>query len=179
MQEVADIIAPNLKILFIGYNPGVRSAETGHHFAGYSNRFWKLLNAAGFTPVQLKPEEDRRMLQYGYGITNIVARPSRTAAEITKDEYRAGRLMLREKLELYKPFFACYAGIGVYREFSQAKTLVCGLQEKSVAAGVRDYVVPSPSGLNRMLFSEQLKYYQELYKLAEIEHDALHETRSY
>jgi len=165
MWEVPDIIAPNLRILFIGFNPGVRSAETGHHFAGHSNRFWKLLHAAGLTPRQLRPEEDITMLQYGFGITNIVARPSRTAAEISKKEYLAGREILRRKLALYKPAVACYAGLGVYREFAGVKNLRCGLQPQNVVAEVHDFVVPSPSGLNRTTFAEQLIYYHELHKL--------------
>lgn len=165
MREVSDVIAPNLKILFIGFNPGVRSAETGHHFAGHSNRFWKLLFAAGLTPRQLSPEEDMTLPQYGFGITNIVARPSRTAAEITREEYLAGREILRRKLSFYKPAIACYAGIGVYREFAVVKNLRCGLQPQSVVAEVRDFVVPSPSGLNRTTFAEQLVFYQDLHKL--------------
>ncbi len=169
MREVPDIIAPNLKILFIGYNPGVRSAETGHHFAGYSNRFWKLLHHAGLTPYQLKPEEDQRILQYGYGITNIVARPSRTAAEITQEEYAAGREILRQKLAAYLPAIACFAGIGIYKAFAGIKKPVCGLQARSVVAAVTDFIVPSPSGLNRMIFAAQLSFYQQLHKLAKAE----------
>jgi TDG/mug DNA glycosylase family protein len=162
MKPVPDIIAPNLKILFIGFNPGSRSAETGHHFAGYSNKFWKLLAAAALTPYQFKPEEDGRLLTFGLGITNIVARPSRTAAEITKEEYQDGRLILQEKLALYKPQVACYAGVGVYREFARQTRVVCGWQPENMVSGVADYVVPSPSGLTRILFADQLAYYQEL-----------------
>lgn len=168
MQEVPDIIAVNLKILFIGYNPGARSAEIGHHFAGYSNRFWKLLYESGLTSQQIKPEDDETILHYGYGITNIVARPSRTAVEITKDEYREGRKILQKKLSVYKPRFACYAGIGVYKEFAGMKNPICGLQPKSVVDDVMDFVVPSPSGLNRMVFSEQLQIYKKLHKLVNV-----------
>ncbi len=121
MKEVRDILVPGLTIVFIGFNPGARSAETGHHFAGYSNKFWKLLHAASLTPRQLKAEEDGRLPEFGCGITNIVARPSRTAAEITKTEFREGRTVLREKLTRFKPLIACYAGIGVYREFAAKK----------------------------------------------------------
>ncbi|CQR72664.1 G/U mismatch-specific DNA glycosylase [Sporomusa ovata DSM 2662] len=162
MKQVPDIIAANLKILFIGFNPGTRSAETGHHFAGYSNKFWKLLAAAALTPYQFKPEEDGKLLAFGLGITNIVPRPSRTAAEITKAEYQAGRIILQEKLLLYKPQVACFAGVGVYREFTKQARVTCGWQAASVVSGVADFVVPSPSGLTRILFAEQLTYYQEL-----------------
>jgi len=166
MQEVPDIIRPGLTILFIGFNPGMRSAETGHHFAGYSNRFWKLLHTAGLTPRQLRPEEDGALLASGYGITNIVPRPTRAAAEITKEEYRRGRTALLNKLVRYRPRIACYAGIGVYREFSGAKVIACGRQPQAVVPEVIDYVVPSPSGLNRTPFAEQLRYYEELRMLA-------------
>lgn len=162
MNQVPDILAAELKILFIGFNPGSRSAETGHHFAGYSNKFWKLLAAAALTPYRLTPEEDGKLLSLGMGITNIVARPSRTAAEITKEEFQAGRIILQEKLALYKPRVACYAGVGVYREFARQTRVVCGWQTESVVSGVSDFVVPSPSGLTRILFDDQLAYYLEL-----------------
>lgn len=165
MQEVNDIVDSGLKILFIGFNPGARSAETGHHFAGFSNRFWKLLYTARLTPYQLKPEEDGMLLEYGYGITNIVARPTRAAAEITKEEYRQGRLALREKLTRFQPRIAGYAGIGVYKEFAELKAVACGRQPVSVVPEVIDFVLPSPSGLNRMTFAEQLEYYKSLHGL--------------
>lgn len=165
MKEVPDIIAPNLKILFIGFNPGCRSAETGHHFAGHSNKFWKLLSFSGLTPYQFKPEEDSKLLTLGYGITNIVARPSRAAAEITKEEYQIGRVVLKDKLQRYRPQIACFAGVGVYREFIGRPGIVCGRQPEGAVAGVTDFVVPSPSGLTRILFQDQLVYYQELMRL--------------
>ncbi|SMC95837.1 mismatch-specific DNA-glycosylase [Sporomusa malonica] len=165
MNQVTDIIDHNLKILFIGFNPGRRSAETGHHFAGHSNKFWRLLAAAGLTPYQFKPEEDSKLLTVGIGITNIVARPSRAAEEITKEEYRAGREILKEKLIAYKPQIACFAGVGVYKEFAGRTRVTCGMQPISVISGVTDFVVPSPSGLTRILFNDQLAYYQELVQL--------------
>lgn len=165
MNQIGDIIDYNLKILFVGFNPGLRSAETGHHFAGYSNRFWKLLHQSGLTPKQFQPEEGRLLLSLGLGITNIVARPSREAAEITKEEYAAGREELKRKLASYAPCIACYEGIGVYRQFAQVKDIVCGRQTQSVVAGIIDFVVPSPSGKNPILFGKQLEYYWELKRL--------------
>lgn len=162
MREVPDIIRPGLAVLFVGFNPGLRSAATGHHFAGPSNRFWKLLHAAGLTPRQLRPEEDGELLALGLGITNIVARPTRAAAEITPEEYRAGRAVLLDKLARFRPRIACYAGIGVYQQFAAAKEVRPGRQPAPMVAGVTDFVVPSPSGLVRMAFADQLKYYVEL-----------------
>lgn len=167
MQPVKDIIKPNLRILFIGFNPGLRSFETGQHFAGHSNRFWRLLAESGLTARQLRPDESVELLCFGYGITNIVDRPSKTAAEITKQEYQAGKVTLQQKLTVYRPKIACYAGIGVYREFAAANKIDCGLQNSSVVPGVLDFVVPSPSGLNRITFSEQLVWYVKLKKIAE------------
>ncbi len=165
MREVRDVIGPDLAILFVGFNPGARSAITGHHFAGHSNRFWKLLAAAGLTPRQFRPEEDGDLLTLGLGITNIVARPTRAAAEITAEEYRLGREDLRRKLARWQPRIACYAGIGVYREFAGLREVACGRQPQSVVPGIVDFVVPSPSGLNRITFQEQLAYYWELRRL--------------
>ncbi len=166
MQEVRDLIRPGLAVLFVGINPGVRSADTGHHFAGYSNRFWKLLHAAGLTPRQFRPEEDEELLTLGFGITNIVARPTRAAAELGKEEYRAGRAVLLEKLARCQPRIACCVGIGVYRELSGRKAVACGRQSPPVVPGIIDFVVPNPSGLNRIPFTEQLRYFEELRLLA-------------
>ena len=165
MNEINDIIDHNLKILFIGFNPGLRSAETGHHFAGYSNRFWKLLHQSGLTPRQFAPEEDRQLLHLALGITNIVDRPSREAAELSRDDYDAGREQLKRKLEHYRPRIACYEGIGVYKEFARVKAAKCGRQISSVVEGIVDFVVPSPSGKNPILFNTQLEYYLDLQRL--------------
>ncbi|MEG6586250.1 mismatch-specific DNA-glycosylase [Dendrosporobacter sp. 1207_IL3150] len=165
MNPVPDIITTDLKILFIGFNPGERSALTGYHFAGHSNRFWKLLALSGLTPCQLRPEQDRLLLSYGYGISNIVARPSKTAAEITKDEYKEGRTILLDKLQRYQPKIACYVGIGVYKEFAQRSVVKCGIQDRNIIPKITDFIVPSPSGLNRIKLDDQLSYYQQLYGL--------------
>lgn len=166
MPEVRDIIRPGLTILFVGFNPGLRSAETGRHFAGPSNRFWKLLAASGLTPRQLRPDEDDELTAHGCGIVNIVDRPTRAAAEITKDEYRRGRELLRQKLLRFRPLVAAYAGIGVYQEFAGVREVACGPQPRPVVEGVADFVLPSPSGLNRMLFADQLRYFAELREFA-------------
>lgn len=165
LRPVPDVIAPGLTILFIGFNPGIRSAETSHHFAGPSNRFWKLLAESGLTPRRYRPEEDFDLLELGFGITNIVPRPTRAAAEITKEEFLEGRKHLITKLKRYKPLIACYEGIGVYREAAQITEVNCGRQPQSLVKGVIDFVVSSPSGLNRIPYAEQLKFYVELREM--------------
>lgn len=162
---VDDVIAHNLSILFIGFNPGLKSSETGCHFAGPSNRFWRLLADAGLTPRKLIPAEDQLLLTWGYGITNIVSRPTRAAAEITRQEYVAGRAELKLKLQTYKPQIACYVGIGVYQQFSGKSNIVCGLQPEPVIPGILDFVVSSPSGLNRIPLQTQLACFTELKSL--------------
>ncbi len=157
-----DIVAPGLCILFVGFYPGIKSSETGHHFASHSNRFWRLLHSSGLTPRLYSPEEDSLLLDIGYGITNIVARPTRSAAEITKAEYRAGSERLAHLIERIRPRITCYEGIGVYREFCGKKDIRCGQQSNPVIEGTIDFVVPSPSGLNRISFDEQLEWYVEL-----------------
>lgn len=158
---VPDIIDYDLKILFVGFNPGLRSGEIGHHFAGKNNRFWKLLYASELTPCLLQPEEDIRLLEWGLGITNIVSRPTRQAAELTKEDYIAGREILKQKVEIYKPQMICYVGKGVYEKFSLRRNSPWGMQQENVVKGVLDYVAPSSSGLVRMKFEEQLRYYKE------------------
>lgn len=167
MSPVTDIVDYSLKVLFIGFNPSIRSSETGHHFAGPSNRFWRLLYESGLTDQRLMPYDDQQLLRYGYGITNIVPRPTRTAAEITKAEYELGREVLKEKLLSFQPKIACYVGIGVYRQLSQGRDILCGLQKNSVVDGVSDFVVSSSSGLNRIPLKEQLAYFSQLKTLLE------------
>ena len=162
-----DVVADGLSILFVGYNPGLRSGAVGHHFAGPSNRFWKLLAESGLTPRRYRTEEDRDLPSLGYGITNIVPRVTRAAAEITKEEFLRGRKRLLALIRKHRPRIVCYEGIGVYREFALTKEVPWGLQETSVVPGVLDFVVPSPSGLCRVPYAEQLHWLLVLKGLKE------------
>ncbi|AOT68824.1 mismatch-specific DNA-glycosylase [Geosporobacter ferrireducens] len=164
-KPLPDIIAENLDILFVGFNPGLQSAAQRHHYAGKSNRFWRFLYESGLTPVQLKPQEDRKLLDYRYGSTNIVDRETRNAEEIRDEEYDIGREHLKQLILKYKPKIVCYVGIGVYKKFSNRKDVVTGLQQNSVVGGVRDYVCSSTSGLNSKPMEEQITCFKELLKL--------------
>ncbi|MFP4660642.1 MAG: mismatch-specific DNA-glycosylase [Halanaerobiales bacterium] len=167
LKELPDYLDYNLKVIFIGFNPGIRSAQTGHHYAGRNNRFWKLLYDSGLTPYQLKPEEDFKLLELGYGLTNIVMRPSKKASDLNKEEYLTGRKILKAKLRKYKPEFACFTGIGVYRNYSDKKDIERGLQDENehMLSGIKNFVISSPSGLNRTPYQEQLARYKELEQL--------------
>lgn len=166
MKELPDIIDYNLKILFIGFNPGVKSAELGHHYAGQSNNFWKLLYESGLTPYKLKPEEDKLLLSFGYGSTNIIDRSSKSASELSEQEFVEGSVKLKELLRGYKPKVACYVGLGIYKYFSGNKDISCGIQVSSAIEGIIDYVCSSTSGLNRIPYSEQLDCLKSLKSIA-------------
>jgi len=165
MNTVSDHLDYGLTIIFIGFNPSLRSGEVGHHYANPRNNFWRILHQSGLTPRLYEAAEDGELLKLGYGFTNIVARPTRGAEDITREEYRAGRETLREKLQKYRPQVACYVGKGVYTEFSGRTKAKWGLQPDSVVDGVRDFVAPSSSGLVRMPMGEIVSIYRELYGL--------------
>ncbi|UKS31227.1 mismatch-specific DNA-glycosylase [Paenibacillus sp. HWE-109] len=160
MEPISDHLEDHLRILFVGYNPSLRSGETGHHYASPSNRFYRILDQAGITPRLYKPQEDQDLLQLGYGFTNIVARPTLTAAEITPEEYREGRLILRQKIVTYRPSVVCFVGKGVYEQYSGRRGMSWGVQPEPVVEGVIEYVCPSSSGLVRMKLEEMVDIYR-------------------
>jgi TDG/mug DNA glycosylase family protein len=160
LAAISDHLAKDLKILFVGYNPSIRSGETGHHYANPSNRFYRILHQSGITPRLYKPQEDGDLLQIGYGFTNIVARPSLTAAEITADEYKEGRRILKEKIGTYRPKVVCFVGKGVYEQYSGRRGILWGSQLEPMVEGVIDYVCPSSSGLVRMKLEEMVAIYR-------------------
>ncbi len=162
MGPIPDHIRPQLKVLFVGFNPSLKSAELGHHYANPNNRFWRILFQAGLTPRLYKPEEDGKLLELGYGFTNIVARPTKEAAEITKEEYEQGRIQLRAKIERYQPQIVCFVGKGVYEEYSNQRQIDWGMQENSIVPGVKDFVAPSSSGLVRMPLPDVVEIYRHL-----------------
>lgn len=165
MNPINDHLQEDLNLLFVGFNPSIRSSETGHHFANPNNRFWKILHESGLTPRKFAATEDYKLVDLGYGMTNIVPRPTKAADEITKEEYEAGRIELLRKINDYKPKIVCFVGKGVYQEFSNKKSIPWGKQEESVVPGIIDFVAPSSSGLVRMKIEEIIQIYSELPKL--------------
>ena len=165
MNSIDDHLAENLKILFVGFNPSIRSSELGHHYANPNNRFWKILFEAGITSRKYEPIEDSKLLELGFGFTNIVERPTKAADEITKEEYKEGREILKRKIELYRPKIVCFVGKGVFQEYSGQKAAQWGKQNESVVSGVIDFVAPSSSGLVRMKMNEIVDIYRKLLEL--------------
>lgn len=146
-KTVPDVVAPNLKLLFCGINPGLYTAAIGHHFGRPGNRFWPALYAGGFTERLLSPYEERELLAQGYGITNLVERATNLADELTREELVAGGKRLLAKLKRYKPQMVAVLGVTSFRvAFARPKAVV-GEQSETLA-GVRTWVLPNPSGLN-------------------------------
>ena len=146
-KTVRDVIAPNLRVLFCGINPGLYTAAVGHHFARPGNRFWPALYASGFTERLLSPFDERELLKSGYGITNVVQRTTATADQLTREEIVAGGERLRAKVLRYRPRVLAVLGMGAYRmAFNQPKALI-GRQEERIGDTVL-WVLPNPSGLN-------------------------------
>jgi TDG/mug DNA glycosylase family protein len=146
-RPLRDVIAPGLRVLFCGINPGLYSAATGWHFARPGNRFWPALAASGLTPARLHPSQRTELLACGLGITNLVARPTASAAELSADEIRAGRPVLARKVRRYRPAAVAVVGIGAFRiAFDQPKA---GLgPQPDRFEGALLWVLPNTSGLN-------------------------------
>jgi len=165
-KAVPDIIAPDLKVLFIGINPGLYSGAVGHHFARPGNRFWPVLHASGFTGRLLSPFEERELLGYGYGITNVVNRATAGADELSEAELVRGGRALVVKIAAYRPRIAAFLGIGAYRSAFQWPEAVLGRQPEGIG-GAEVWVLPNPSGLNAHYRLEDLtRLFRELREAA-------------
>jgi TDG/mug DNA glycosylase family protein len=153
-----DRIRPGVRVLFVGINPGIRSALTGHHFAGFSNRFWKLLYDSGLVPDPITYEDDGRLTEWGYGITNIVPRATPGIDTLKKGEYAAGRLRLRRKILRYRPEVVVAVGVTVFRAMFPDRRGVAqlGLQPERIGDSVV-FVVPNPSGRNANYSYRQMR----------------------
>ena len=146
-KAVPDLIAPDLRVLFCGINPGLYSAATRHHFARPGNRFWPALHLAGFTPRVVSPFDERELLDLGLGITNVVARGTAAADELAPDELRRGAKNLGAKVRRYESKFLAVLGVGAYRAAFDRPKAKLGLQDETIGP-TRLWVLPNPSGLN-------------------------------
>ena len=142
-----DVIAPGLRVLFCGINPGLYTAAVGHHFARPGNRFWPALFAAGFTEQLVSPFDERELLAHGFGVTNVVMRATATADQLTREELQAGGKRLRAKVRRYRPDFLAVLGLGAYRAAWNQPKAVIGRQHEGIGDTVV-WVLPNPSGLN-------------------------------
>jgi TDG/mug DNA glycosylase family protein len=159
-KRLPDVIAPRLKVLFVGINPGLYSGAVGHHFARPGNRFWPALHKAGFTERQLSPFEERELLKHKYGITNIVKRSTAAASELSRAELETGGRNLRAKVRRHSPRIVAVLGLEAFRiAFGQPK-VVFGPQVEHIGSS-QLWVLPNPSGLNA---SYQLPVLSRLFR---------------
>ncbi|MGI9067935.1 MAG: G/U mismatch-specific DNA glycosylase [Pyrinomonadaceae bacterium] len=166
-KTVGDVIAPRLRVLFCGINPGLYTAAVGHHFARPGNRFWPALYAARFTERLVSPFHERELLKSGYGITNVVMRTTATADGLTREELREGGQQLAAKVKKYRPRVLAILGLGAYRTAFEKPNAVIGLQEEMIGQTVI-WVLPNPSGLNAHYQAKQLRtLFSELRAAAE------------
>ncbi len=138
-----------MRVLFVGINPGIRSAQTGHHFAGYSNRFWKLLHQSGLVPEPLTYEDDVRLPQWGFGMTNVVARATPGVGDLDPSELAAGRARLARKVRRFEPEIVALAGVMIFRALfpNTPGPISLGMTTERFA-GARVFLLPNPSGRN-------------------------------
>jgi TDG/mug DNA glycosylase family protein len=146
-RTIPDVIAPGLRIVFAGINPGLYSAATGYHFARPGNRFWPALYRSGFTDRLFRPDEQEQLLGLGLGITNIVARATARASELRPEEFLAGARILNEKIARLQPRWLAVVGVTAYRAAFGRRDAKVGRQGE-VIGKTRIWVLPNPSGLN-------------------------------
>ncbi|WP_430503220.1 G/U mismatch-specific DNA glycosylase [Micromonospora trifolii] len=146
-RTIPDVLAPGLAVLFVGINPGLWSAATGWHFARPGNRFWPALHRGGFTPRLLHPSEQDELPALGLGITNMAARASARADELSTEELLDGAAILTDKVARYRPRWVAVVGVTAYRIGFQRPKATFGPQPEALA-GARLWVLPNPSGLN-------------------------------
>jgi double-stranded uracil-DNA glycosylase len=179
-KRLRDRLEPGVRVLFVGINPGVRSALTGHHFAGYSNRFWKLLFDARLIPEPITSQDDTRLPEWGFGITNLVPRATPGINDLRPDEFREGARTLVRKVRRYQPEVLALVGVTVWRALAGAvagraasgRPLTFGLQDRSaldpgiarqVPSTTRIFVLPNPSGRNaNYSYAEMLEVFRAL-----------------
>jgi double-stranded uracil-DNA glycosylase len=165
LPPLRDCIVPPVRALFVGINPGVRSALTGHHFAGYSNRFWKLLYESRLVPEPIGYNDDRRLPEWGFGITNLIARPTPGIDTLRRDEYIGGARVLKRKIRRARPAVVAFVGVTLFRsvfERPAGQPVHIGLQPETLE-GAAVFVLPNPSGRNaNFSYAEMLEAFTAL-----------------
>lgn len=154
-RTIPDIIAPGLRVVFAGINPGLYSAATGYHFARPGNRFWPALHRSGFTEGVFRPDEQEQLLGLGLGITNVVARATARADELRPAEFLAGARILTAKIARLRPRWLAIVGVTAYRAAFARRHAVVGPQDEAIGE-TRVWVLPNPSGLNALWTTPKL-----------------------
>ncbi|MGC6369368.1 G/U mismatch-specific DNA glycosylase [Pseudomonas sp. K2I15] len=166
-EKLEDILAEDLAVFFCGINPGLKAAATGHHFMGRSNRFWRTLHLAGFTPHEVQPENDRTILQYQCGLTTVVERPTARADQLSADEFRAAAARFESKITCYAPRFVAFLGKAAYGALTGQREIAWGLQPQKLGDSAV-WVLPNPSGRNLAFTLDQLVEAYRQLRLASV-----------
>ena len=160
--QLEDMFAEGLDVLFCGINPALSAARSGHHFSNRNNRFWRTLHLAGFTPHQIRPEDDHTILRHGCGLTAAVERPTVKASELPHHEFRVAADSLEKKVHQYHPRFLAFLGKPAFAAIFNKKSVAWGRQQVTFG-GAEVWVLPNPSGLNRAFTLDALvSAYREL-----------------
>jgi TDG/mug DNA glycosylase family protein len=158
-----DRILPGVRVLFVGINPGIRSAAINHHFAGYSNRFWKLLYDARIVPEPIATEDDDRLPEWGLGITNLIPRATPGIDTLDPEEYAAGLRVLRRKVRKFRPGVVAFIGVSLFRFIFAKKGPIAGGPQPETFEGARVFALPNPSGRNaNFSYAEMLASFKSL-----------------
>ena len=160
MRTLPDYLRRGMKLVVVGFNPGDRSARIGHYYAGRNNLFWPLLYDSGVVPELLEYRDDKRLIEFGIGLTDLVKRPTRGIEEIERHEFAEGRVLLAQKLEQYAPRVISFNGKLVYEKFAQRRCKL-GLQKERLY-GAQVFVLPSTSGQNALGRAQKLRYFRQL-----------------
>jgi len=170
LRPLRDVLIPNPRILFVGINPSIRSAEVGHHFASPGNPFWKLLYAAKLVPEPLTFEEDDRLIEFGLALTNLCRRPTRSAAELSSAEMAQGRTLLARKIARVHPGIVAFVGISIYRHFFKVPAGDGAGAKPEKISDARVFALPNPSGLNASFpgFKHKLIWFEKLRDFAKL-----------
>jgi len=162
VPSLRDILAPGLRVVFCGINPGLTSAVFGHHFARRGNRFWKTIHLAGFTPEEITPRDDEQILTHRCGLTTAVARPTSRADELSRDEFLHAAAGLSAKIAYYAPEYVAFLGKSAFAAIFGRSFVSWGRQD-DLLGGSKTWVLPNPSGLNRSFrLDELVRAYTEL-----------------
>jgi len=165
MRTLPDYLRPRMRLVIVGCNPGEQSARVGHYYAGRGNVFWKLLYQSGIVGEELTHKEDRRLIEFGVGLTDIVKRSTRGEDEIGREEFAEGRVVLASKIEQFAPRVVAFNGKNVYEKFAQ-RPCTLGLQPDAIY-GARVFVLPSSSAKNAAAGGVKLRYFRQLARFLE------------
>lgn len=165
MRTLPDYLRRGMKLLIVGCNPGERSARLGHYYAGRGNLFWTLLYESGVVPELLEYRDDKRVIEFGIGLTDLVKRPTRGVEELERHEFAEGRILLAQKIGEFAPRVIAFNGKLVFEKFAQ-RPCKLGLQKEHLY-GARVFVLPSTSGQHAVVRGQKLRYFRQLAKVLE------------